>query len=410
MDVVKVEEAVEEAREAEGADAPPKKRKRRTKAEDLEPVVYDIPPVDPRTTLWRGRLGYACLNTILRHSKPEPTFCSRTCRLDTIRKNGLDFAKDLGLQNARDLRKLIQWNEDNKIRFMRISSEMFPFASHGTHGYGLEYAAAELKAAGDLANALGHRMTLHPGQFTQLGSPKADVIDASVRELEYHCELLRLMGMGKDSVIVIHMGGVYGDKPATLARFKEIYSARLSEEAKARLVLENDEICYNADDLLPVCEELHIPLIFDYHHDWIYPSAHPLPQLLQRVNALWHAKGIRPKQHLSAPRPGAVSVMERRAHAGRCETLPGALEEEGAGWWWVGAGKERKREYVDLMVEAKDKEQAVLQLYRTYGLEEVVWGNLRPEGEGGGGRGAKGKRGRAGKKAKGGVEDVEEEE
>lgn len=55
-----------------------------------------------------GRLGYACLNTILRATKPEPIFCSRTCRKDTIHKNGIDFAKDLGKQNARDLCKLIQ--------------------------------------------------------------------------------------------------------------------------------------------------------------------------------------------------------------------------------------------------------------------------------------------------------------
>ena len=41
-----------------------------------------------------------------------------------------------------------------------------------------------LKAAGDLANGYCHRMTLHPGQFTQIGSPKENVIEASVRELE----------------------------------------------------------------------------------------------------------------------------------------------------------------------------------------------------------------------------------
>ena len=56
----------------------------------------------------------------------------RTCRIDSIEKNGLDFVKNLGLQNTRDLCKLIQvrpitrshggvvlillmeWNEDNK--------------------------------------------------------------------------------------------------------------------------------------------------------------------------------------------------------------------------------------------------------------------------------------------------------
>ena len=32
-----------------------------------------------------------------------------------------------------------------RIRFMRLSSEMFPFASHMKYGYPLDYAAAELK-------------------------------------------------------------------------------------------------------------------------------------------------------------------------------------------------------------------------------------------------------------------------
>ncbi|KAA1474573.1 UV-endonuclease UvdE [Dentipellis sp. KUC8613] len=361
---------------------PPVKKRRTRKAKDTGPVVYEIPPVESLATTYRGRLGYACLNTILRNRKPDSIFCSRTCRIATILKEGLDFAKNLGLQNAKDLSKLIQWNEENKIRFMRISSELFPFASHGKYGYSLDYAAAELKAAGDLAKSLGHRMTLHPGQFTQLASPKEDVVDASVRELEYHTSILRHMGLGKDSMIIIHMGGVYGDKPTTLARFKENYTSKLSDEMKARVVLENDEMCYNADDLLPVCEEFNIPIVFDYHHNWLYPSVHPLSELLPRINALWHRKGIRPKQHLSSPRPGAETLMERRAHAGRCKTLPAELELEGAGWYWgEGASEDgqRKKEWVDLMIEAKDKEQAVFQLYRTYGLEPVIWENLRPE-------------------------------
>ncbi|ETW77497.1 hypothetical protein HETIRDRAFT_37134 [Heterobasidion irregulare TC 32-1] len=347
-------------------------------------MVYNILPVEAKKTTYKGRLGYACLNTILRETKPEPTFCSRTCRLATIAKNGLDFAKDLGIQNVRDLSKLIQWNEANNIRFMRISSELFPFASHSKYGYSLDYAATELKAAGDLANSLGHRMTLHPGQFTQLGSPREDVVEASVRELHYHCSILRHMGMGKDSVIIIHMGGMYGDKPSALARFKENYTSKLSDEIKARLVLENDEMCYNVDDLLPVCEELDIPIVFDYHHDWIYPSSQPASVLLPRINAIWHRKGIKPKQHLSSPRPGAVTIMERRAHARRCKELPDELQLEGAGWRWVpttgsDGAEQAQREWFDLMIEAKDKEQAVFQLYRTYGLEDVNWDNLRPE-------------------------------
>jgi UV DNA damage endonuclease len=82
---------------------------------------------------------------------------------------------------------------------------MFPFASHGVYGYSLEYCASLLARAGELANKYGHRLTAHPGQFTQLGSPKSQVIEASVRELEYHCEMLDRMGVGPDGVLIVHV-------------------------------------------------------------------------------------------------------------------------------------------------------------------------------------------------------------
>jgi UV DNA damage endonuclease len=68
--------------------------------------------------------------------------------------------------------------------------------------------------------------------------------------------------------------------------------------------------------------------------------------------------------------------MEKRAHARRCSALPKELEVEGAGWWWRTPVEQ---EWVDLMIEAKDKEQAVFQLYRMYDLAPVIYENLRPE-------------------------------
>jgi len=82
------------------------------------------------------------------------------------------------------------------------------------------------------------------------------------------------------------------------------------------------------------------------------------------VNKTWERKGIRVKQHLSEPRPGAVTTMEKRAHADRCQSLPEGLPDN-----------------VDLMIEAKDKEQAVFDLRRIYGLGDVIWENLRPPKE-----------------------------
>lgn len=59
----------------------------------------------------------------------EAIFCSRTCRLvtvivlylvfdpmhsiDSIKKNGIDWVKELGRQNAEDMLKIIEWNERN---------------------------------------------------------------------------------------------------------------------------------------------------------------------------------------------------------------------------------------------------------------------------------------------------------
>lgn len=67
------------------------------------------------------------------------------------------------------------------------------------------------------------------------------------------------MGLDKDSVMIIHMGGVFGDKESTLERFRTNFK-RLPKHVADRVVLENDEICYNVDDLFPVSEELDIPM------------------------------------------------------------------------------------------------------------------------------------------------------
>ncbi|KAM5344747.1 hypothetical protein ACJ41O_010609 [Fusarium nematophilum] len=347
------------------------------------------PPVnsDRLPLPWLGRLGYACLNTYLRNANP-PVFSSRTCRMSSIiehrhplqspsepehpTKNrpdkgepadverGQKFVQELGLSNARDIVKMIRWNHKYGIKFMRLSSEMFPFASHEEHGYKLAPFAAEVLAeAGRVAAELGHRLTTHPGQFTQIGSPRKEVVAAAIRDLEYHDEMLSLLKlpeqMDRDAVMILHMGGVYGDKAATLDRFRENY-ARLSDGVKRRLVLENDDVAWSVHDLLPVCEELNIPLVLDYHHHNIIfdPSLREGTKdvigLYDRIKKTWTRKGITQKMHYSEQTAGAITPRERRKHSARVKTLPPCDP------------------HMDLMIEAKDKEQAVFELMRTFRL------------------------------------------
>ncbi|KAM7187104.1 UV-endonuclease UvdE domain containing protein [Rhypophila sp. PSN 637] len=339
---------------------------------------------------WKGRLGYACLNTYLRAAKPS-VFSSRTCRIDSILKHrhplrdpsqpehpklnpidstqeyhvkhGQKFVQDLGLANARDIVKMLRWNDKYNIKFMRLSSEMFPFASHPEHGYKLAPFASEvLAAAGKVATELGHRLTTHPGQFTQLGSPHEKVITASIRDLEYHDEMLSLLRLppqqDRDAVMILHMGGVYEGKSQTLDRFRKNY-ATLSPSVKNRLVLENDDVSWSVHDLLPICEELNIPLVLDYHHhNIVFDSSEcregtydiSQPEIMARIAKTWTRKGIKQKMHYSEPCAGAVTGRDRRKHSPRVATLPPCPND------------------MDLMIEAKDKEQAVFELMRNFKL------------------------------------------
>ncbi|KAK7911157.1 uv-damage endonuclease protein [Apiospora marii] len=368
--------------------------------EPVEPEAEDIndiklegarpPPVnsDYLPLPWKGRLGYACLNTYLRQTIP-PVFSSRTCRIASIiehrhpladpsqpehaTKNrpdkdqpadvarGQKFVEELGVANARDIVKMLRWNDKYGIKFMRLSSEMFPFASHEEHGYKLAPFASEVLAeAGRVAGELGHRLTTHPGQFTQLGSPRNEVVRNAVRDLEYHNELLSLLRLpeqqNKDAVMILHMGGMFGDKEATLDRFRANY-AKLSPEIKARLVLENDDVCYSVHELLPICEELNIPMVLDFHHhniifdkEQLREGTKDIMDLFPRIKATWDRKGITQKMHYSEPCSEAITGRQRRKHRPRVLTLPPCADD------------------MDLMIEAKDKEQAVFELMRTYRL------------------------------------------
>ncbi|RAR08421.1 UV-endonuclease UvdE [Stemphylium lycopersici] len=347
------------------------------------PVNSDYLPLP-----WKGRLGYACLNTYLRSANP-PVFSSRTCRIASIidhrhplkdpsqpehaTKNrpdkdqpadvarGMKYVEEIGLANARDIGKMVRWNDKYGIKFMRLSSEMFPFASHEEYGYKLEpFAAETLREQGQVIAKLGHRVTTHPGQFTQLGSPRKQVIDNAMRDLEYHNEMLSLLKLpeqqNRDAVMILHLGGAYGDKPAAIERFKDNY-ARLSQGVKNRLVLENDDVVWSVHELLPLCEELNIPFVLDYHHHniifdetQIREGTKDIMDLYPRILETWNKKGITPKMHYSEPTPAAITRTTRRKHSPRVMTFPPCPDT------------------MDLMIEAKDKEQAVFELMRTFKL------------------------------------------
>jgi len=163
------------------------------------------------------------------------------------------------------------------------------------------------------------------------------------------------------------MGGTYGSKSETLDRFRTNY-ARLSDSIKMRLVLENDDVSWSVHDLLPICQELNIPLVLDFHHhNIIFSSEHvregteDLVPLFPTIRETWTRKRITQKMHYSEQTPAAITGMQRRKHSPRVATLPPCSSD------------------MDLMIEAKDKEQAVFELMRTFKLDGYhLFNNMIP--------------------------------
>ncbi|PBP19016.1 UV-endonuclease UVE-1 [Diplocarpon rosae] len=250
-------------------------------AEDAEVLKQEArrpPPVnsDYLPLPWKGRLGYPEHATKNRPDKSQPASAER----------GQRYVEELCLANVRDLPKMFRWNDRYGIKFMRLSSEMFPFASHAEYGYTLApFASEALAEAGRVITSLGHRVSTHPGQFTQLGSPRAEVIANAVRDLEYHNEMLSLLKLPEQE-----------DRDALREGTRDIM------------------------DLFP------------------------------RIKATWDKKRIRQKMHYSEPCPEAITGRQRRKHNPRPITMPPCPDD------------------MDLMIEAKDKEQAVFELMRTLRL------------------------------------------
>lgn len=207
--------------------------------------------------------------------------------------------------NARNLLLALESAQRLGIGAFRIMSPLFPRMTHPQVGYRLEDLPDGIAVRQMLEQvrlfAIGHdiRLSFHPDQFVVLSSPHAAVVENSIQELTYQAGLAEAVGA---DVINIHGGGVYGDKAAALQRFSRVFTA-LPEEVRSRLTLENDDISYTVRDLLPVCEALGIPLVYDVHHR-CNPDGLSVEEATRLAGQTWERVGREQYCHLSSPKTG----------------------------------------------------------------------------------------------------------
>ena len=320
------------------------------------------------------QLGLCCINTILRNQKP-PIFASRKMIIKTIEEKGINELKSKILQNLRDVLTMMDWNEKNGIKLFRLSSELFPHKSNSKiEEYTFEFALELLNEIGLRSKQYKQRLTFHPGQYNVIGTPNKSCFIQTISDLKYHADVLDLMGLDQNSVMVVHGGGMYGNKEETKKRWCEQFHL-LPENVKRRLVIENCEKCFSVEDCLEIAETVNIPMVFDTHHYECYKILHPTEELLypgqyiERILYTWSKRNIKPKFHISEQGQGRIGH-----HSDYIETIPEYLLEIPTKY-----GVD-----IDIMVEAKQKEQAIMRLYEKYpflncSIKEIS--NLKPQNQ-----------------------------
>lgn len=249
--------------------------------------------------------------------------------------------------NLDDLERILFLLGQGPLRMFRLGSSIIPFASHKEfQPEWYEFARGRLRSIGEYWNRRGFRFSMHPGQYTILNSPNPAVVEAAIAEIAYSCNVLDMMGLDHSHKVVIHGGGVYGDREASTGRLIQVLTD-LDRGLRSRLVLENDERLFNLEQILEVAEAASLPVVFDLHHFKINPSD-GLPELLARVEKTWHC---RPKVHLSSQKPNArIGAHDDLIFESDLTELCDVLPFE-----------------ADLMVEAKAKEIAAFQVWEMLG-------------------------------------------
>ena len=302
------------------------------------------------------QLGLCCLNTQLREKKPS-VFASRSIILKTFQTKGIEHLKEKIIQNLKDILVMLDWNEENGIKVFRLSSEMFPHKSNSkAPDYTFDFAVDLLKQIGEKSKLLNQRITFHPGHFNVIGSPNPDVLQHTIDDLKYHADVLDLMELDTNSVMVIHGGGTYKNKELTKERWCENYLA-MPENIRNRLVLENCEKNFSIIDCLDVSKKVNIPVVFDTHHFECYKKLHPTELFeepayyMAQILETWQRRNIKPKFHVSEQGSGKCGH-----HSDFIEIIPDYLLEI----------PEKYSVDIDIMIEAKMKEQAIFKLYEKY--------------------------------------------
>lgn len=279
-------------------------------------------------------IGYACLTVGV------PGTDLKTCRKKNATEGRL---RELIEHNLSSLEKMIEFNAENNIHLFRISSDLIPFGSD-LQVNSLDWPelfADQFKRIGEKIKKNHIRVSMHPGQYTVINSPNKDVVERAILDLEYHEKVLNSLNVNKENKIILHIGGVYNNKPEAIERFVASYN-ELNEAIKDRLVIENDDRSYTIEDVLEISERTGAPVVYDNLHNAInFTDLDKTDAFwIEKAQQTWSKEDGRPKVH--------YSQQQLNARAGsHSKTI--RIDE------FLIYYDEIKKFDIDIMLEVKDK-------------------------------------------------------
>jgi UV DNA damage endonuclease len=291
---------------------------------------------------------------------------------DVVEEKIMDVAKR-NILNTHALVKRVA-TLDPQLRMLRLTSDMLSFYTMDEykdfwHSTDVQNSLERWMAPiGETARANDVRLSFHPDQFVVLASDRDEVVNKSIDEFEYHCDMARWMGYGQkfqDMKINVHISGRRGPQG-----IRDVYN-RLSPEARNTLTLENEEYTHGLTDCLSLSDL--VPTVMDIHHHWIREGEYiePSDDRVKRVIDSW--RGVRPTLHYSVSREDCLvehSSNERPAHdtlieAGYSKQKLRAHSD----YYWNEAVNDWALTFLDnfdMMCESKAKNLASFKLLERY--------------------------------------------
>jgi UV DNA damage endonuclease len=221
------------------------------------------------------------------------------------------------------LGEIFEYLRQHDIRMYRMSSDVAPYVTHPDmpqfHGM-IKECRTDLEHMGKLAKAQGLRLSFHPSQYIVLNSGNPTLTKKSIADLEAQATMLDYMELGPEAIMVIHVGGAYGDRPTGCDNWVKTWKT-LSEPVRRRMVLENDDVRFSAADVLSIHERTGVKCVWDYQHHWcMNPEGLPLVPTLEKFLKTWPT-GVRPKMHFSCARTEMREMKRKNRTTGLNETV-----------------------------------------------------------------------------------------